>query len=65
MGYKKDMPTKCRMGKILCSPHSIEQLHEELRLLLKDKSISSRTVLCVNSHIFNLAPGTMTICEAF
>lgn len=42
-------------GVTLCSPHSIGDLLAELKLLLTDKSLTPRTILCLNSHIYNLA----------
>ena len=48
-------PGKFPVGAILCSPHSVAELLEEIGLLLKDKARSPRTILCVNSHIYNLA----------
>jgi N-acetylglucosaminyldiphosphoundecaprenol N-acetyl-beta-D-mannosaminyltransferase len=48
-------PRKFQFGEVTCSPHTIAQLLEELRLLLVDKSLSPRTILCINSHIYNVA----------
>ena len=46
---------KFPFGVTMCSPHSIGDLLSEVKLLLMDKSLAPRTILCVNSHIYNLA----------
>jgi N-acetylglucosaminyldiphosphoundecaprenol N-acetyl-beta-D-mannosaminyltransferase len=46
---------KFSFGQVTCSPHSISNLLEELRVLLSDKSLQPRTILCINAHIYNLA----------
>jgi exopolysaccharide biosynthesis WecB/TagA/CpsF family protein len=48
-------PYKSRIGVVCCSTHTISQLVDEVRLLLSDKSLQPRTILCVNAHIYNLA----------
>lgn len=44
---------KFLLGSVACSTYSISQFLEEVRRLLKDKSLSPRTILCLNAHIFN------------
>ena len=39
----------------MCSPHSIAELLAELKLLLANRSLAPRSILCVNAHIYNLA----------
>lgn len=51
----KTSPTQFRFGIVRCSTHTIPQLIEEVRVLLQDKDLQPRTILCVNSHIYNLA----------
>jgi N-acetylglucosaminyldiphosphoundecaprenol N-acetyl-beta-D-mannosaminyltransferase len=46
---------KSPFGVTTCSPHSIGDLLAELKLLRANKSLSPRTILCLNSHIYNLA----------
>jgi N-acetylglucosaminyldiphosphoundecaprenol N-acetyl-beta-D-mannosaminyltransferase len=46
---------KISIGPVSCSPHTIAQLLDDVRLLLRDKSDQPRTILCVNAHIYNLA----------
>ncbi len=48
-------PYTFRLGNINCSTHMISQLVKEVRLLLCDKSLQPRTLLCINAHIYNLA----------
>lgn len=48
---------KFPFGVTRCSPHSIGDLLAEIKLLLADKHLTPRTILCVNSHIYNLARG--------
>jgi N-acetylglucosaminyldiphosphoundecaprenol N-acetyl-beta-D-mannosaminyltransferase len=43
------------LGGIRCSPHTVLQLLDEVRLLLRDKFLQPRTLLTVNAHIYNLA----------
>ena len=43
------------MGRLSCSTHSIDELVEEIRTLLNEKTLQPRTILCVNAHIYNLA----------
>ena len=38
-----------------CSPHSIPELLEEIRALLRDVSLRPRSIMCLNAHISNLA----------
>jgi len=52
---RRDGPRKFLLGAIPCSSHTIAELLEELRRLLADKSLTPRTILGVNAHIFNLA----------
>jgi exopolysaccharide biosynthesis WecB/TagA/CpsF family protein len=54
---KNDLPQqkKFQFGVVTCSPHTIRQLLGEVRRLLTDPTLSPRTILCVNAHIYNLA----------
>lgn len=42
-------------GVVSCSPHTIRDLLAEFRVLLTDRTLTPRTILCVNAHIYNLA----------
>jgi len=44
-----------KLGFVKCSSHSINQFLEEIELLLKERTLQPRTLLCVNAHIFNLS----------
>lgn len=44
-----------KLGIINCSTHTIPQLIDKVRLLISDKSLQPRTLLCVNAHIYNIA----------
>ena len=46
---------KFPFGVTECSPHSIPELLAEVRVLLTDKTLRPRGILCLNSHIYNLA----------
>ena len=48
-------PYNFRLGLTKCSTHSISELLDELRLLLSDKGLRPRTLLCLNAHIYNIA----------
>lgn len=48
-------PGKFAFGVTECSPHTVADLLGELRLLLSDRALRPRTILCVNAHIYNLA----------
>ena len=48
-------PRKFPFGVTQCSPHSTRDLLAEVRLLLSNKTLQPRTILCLNSHIYNLA----------
>ena len=48
-------PHTFSLGIVNCSTHTIAQLLDEIRTLLSDKTLGSRVLLCVNSHIYNLA----------
>jgi N-acetylglucosaminyldiphosphoundecaprenol N-acetyl-beta-D-mannosaminyltransferase len=52
------------MGPLRCSTHTIEQLLEEVRMLLGDKTVQPRTILCVNAHIYNLAFSDVPLRQA-
>jgi len=43
------------LGNINCSTHTVFQLLEEVELLLNNKKLKPRTILCVNAHIYNIA----------
>jgi len=53
MGIKD--PHNFRFGSINCSTHTIFQLIDEIKLLLADKNLQCRTILCLNAHIYNIA----------
>jgi len=57
-------PGEFQLGPIKCSTHTIPQLLDELRVLLRDRAIQGRTILCVNAHIFNLAWSDTALREA-
>lgn len=48
-------PSKVSIGPVSCSPHTIPDLLDEIRFLLREKHEQPRTILCVNAHIYNLA----------
>ena len=50
-----EKPHTFKFGIIKCSTHTIPQLIEEIKLLLADKALQPRTILCVNAHIYNIA----------
>lgn len=54
-GFQMNPRAKFPFGVTRCSPHSIGDLLAELKLLLADKSLTPRTILCLNSHIYNMA----------
>jgi len=56
-------PTQFQFGIVRCSTHTIPQLIEDMRTLLLDKELKPRTVLCVNSHIYNLACRSEMLCR--
>ncbi len=43
------------LGPVSCSPHTIAQQVDEIRLLLGDRRLQPRTLLCLNAHIYNMA----------
>jgi len=47
--------SRFQLGCLHCSTHTIAQLVDEVRALLRDTSLRPRTILCVNAHIYNLA----------
>ena len=57
-------PHEFQLGPVKCSTHTIAQLLDELGMLLRDKSVEGRTILCVNAHIFNLAWSDVALREA-
>jgi UDP-N-acetyl-D-mannosaminuronic acid transferase (WecB/TagA/CpsF family) len=48
-------PRRLRLGIIECTTHTVIQLLDEVRLLLNNKFLQPRTLLCVNAHIYNIA----------
>lgn len=48
-------PYNFTLGIINCSTHTTSQLLDELSLLLSNKYLQSRTLLCVNAHSYNIA----------
>lgn len=46
---------RVRLGPIRCSTHTIPQLLDEIRLLLRDRTLRPRSILDLNAHIFNHA----------
>lgn len=48
-------PTDARLGPIRCSTHTIPQVLDEIRMLLRDRTLQPRSILDLNAHIFNLA----------
>jgi N-acetylglucosaminyldiphosphoundecaprenol N-acetyl-beta-D-mannosaminyltransferase len=51
----KAQPTSFKMGGVNCSTHTINQLLADIYLLLENKTITPRTILCINAHIYNMA----------
>ncbi len=48
-------PYNFRLGIVNCSTHTTSQLLDELSLLLSNKYLKPRTILCVNAHSYNIA----------
>lgn len=46
---------KIWIGPLSCSPHTIGQFVDEIRMLLRNKQQQPRIILCINAHIYNLA----------
>jgi len=44
-----------RLGHVPCSTHTIPELLEEVKFLIKKPGAQPRTLLCVNAHIYRLA----------
>ena len=57
-------PFTFEMGPLKCSTHTIQQLLLEVRMLLRDKTVQPRTILCVNAHIYNLAFSDVSLRQA-
>ncbi|HUW61899.1 MAG TPA: WecB/TagA/CpsF family glycosyltransferase [Candidatus Bathyarchaeia archaeon] len=57
-------PFTFEMGYLRCSTHTIPQLLLEVRMLLRDKTVQPRTILCVNAHIYNLAFSDVSLRQA-
>jgi exopolysaccharide biosynthesis WecB/TagA/CpsF family protein len=49
------MSGKFQFGTVTCSTHTIAQLLDELKRLLTDKSLTPRSILYINAHVYNLA----------
>ncbi len=47
--------TQFNLGKIRCSSHSIDQFVSEVRTLLLERSLTPRSLLYLNAHVYNLA----------
>lgn len=58
-------PNDFKLGDIKCSTHTISQELEEIRLLLKNKSLQPRTLLTINAHIYNTAYSDSTLRKIF
>lgn len=56
---------KFSFGTTVCSPHSIAELLAEIKLLRSNHALRPRTILCVNSHIYNLACGDARLRDCF
>lgn len=50
-----DGPRKFPYGVLECSPHTLAEFLAEIRLLLEHRTLTPRTLVCVNAHIYNLA----------
>jgi len=53
------------LGKIKCSTYTIFQLLDEVKLLLNNKNLKPRTILCVNAHIYNIAYSDSVLQQIF
>ena len=51
----KPSPRRFKFAEVSCSTHTISQFLAELQLLLQDKALQPRTMLCLNAHVYNLA----------
>ncbi|MBI4662365.1 MAG: WecB/TagA/CpsF family glycosyltransferase [Verrucomicrobia bacterium] len=63
LSLPNSLPGRLPLGVTGCSPHSIADLLQELKWLLLDKSLAPRTILCLNSHIYNLACSDTHLCQ--
>jgi len=50
-----ETPSNFRLGFVKCSTHNIIHLLNDIKFLLKEKTLLPRTILCINAHIFNIA----------
>jgi N-acetylglucosaminyldiphosphoundecaprenol N-acetyl-beta-D-mannosaminyltransferase len=49
------IPCDFMLGDIKCSTHTIRDLLDEINVLMSDKSLFPRTIMCINAHIYNIA----------
>lgn len=54
---KTQRRTTFQFGIVPCSTHTIPQAVDEVRQLLRDRSLVPRIILDLNAHIYNLAAG--------